>query len=61
VARSMGMCNYIWSLKYSLEFRSKMVHNFEIVVAPRAKGNSEIFVACFCLRSEGPSRLRALD
>jgi hypothetical protein len=33
VARSMGMYNIIWTLKYCLEFGSKMVYNSESLVS----------------------------
>jgi hypothetical protein len=50
VARSMGMCNHIWSFKCCLQFSSKFMHNYEIVISFRSKGNADISVACLCVR-----------
>jgi hypothetical protein len=60
VALSMGMYNHIWTLKYCLEFDSKMVHNYESPVLSLSERNANFFLACFCEIGRS-SRLRAVN
>jgi hypothetical protein len=50
VARSTGMYSRIWTLKYCLEFCSKIVHNSESLVPSISKGNAKFFMACYRVR-----------